>query len=103
MPHRLLLPLLLVALSGLAQTKEPGPTIHAKFRVLSLDGPILGAGYLEGKNLRRLDISADAFTAEQTYAGGNPLRLVDVTGPAAATNRFAARQAHQEIQGRLQA
>ena len=53
--------LLLLATSGtLAQTKAPEPLVHAQFRVLSIDGPILGAGYLEGKNLRRIDISGDA-------------------------------------------
>lgn len=95
--------LLLFATSGtLAQTKAPEPLVHAQFRVLSIDGPILGAGYLEGKNLRRIDISGDAFTAEQNYRGPNPLRLVLTKAAPPSTDRLMAQQTHQAIRARLE-
>jgi len=70
----LLLPLLFVGAGALGQSAEP--RIRAQFRALSFDGAILGVGYLDGKDLRPLDLSADCFTAEQSYVGPNPLRLV---------------------------
>lgn len=103
MRHRLPIPLFFIAASVCAQVKEPLPLIHATFRVLSMEEAILGAGYLEGKDLRRLDISGDAFTAEQSYVGVNPLRLVDLTEPTAATRRVDAMRQRQEIQAKLQA
>lgn len=62
------------------------PRVRVRFRALSFDGPILGAGYLDGKEVRPLDLSPDCFTAEQTYVGPNPLRLVlrDDAAPAPA-------------------
>jgi len=103
MRHRLPLPLLFIAASACAQVKDTLPLIHATFRVLSMEEAILGAGYLEGKELRRLDISGDAFTSEQSYVGVNPLRFVDLTEPTATANRAAVFTLKQEIQGQLQA
>ncbi|MEY2751888.1 MAG: hypothetical protein RLZZ550_1859 [Verrucomicrobiota bacterium] len=69
-----------------AQSGEP--RIRVQFRALSFEGALLGVGYLDGKEVRPLDLSSDCFTAEQSYAGPNPLRLVvreDAAGlPAAA-------------------
>lgn len=87
-----LAPLLLVA-TLLAQSGEG--RVRAKFRALSFDGPILGAGYLEGKEVRPLDISADCFTAEQSYVGPNPLHLVLLEEANLAPAPPAAPDAHQ--------
>lgn len=83
---------LTVLLTGahlLAQTGDA--RVRVKFRALSFEGPILGAAYLDGKDVRPLDLSADCFTAEQTYVGPNPLRLVlrddAVPAPAAPVVR----------------
>ena len=71
------LALLLAATSLLAQTGDtPAARVRVKFRALAFDEAILGAGFLEGKKARPLDLSADFFTAEQTYVGPNPLRFV---------------------------
>jgi hypothetical protein len=80
--RRTCLALLLTGAHLLAQTGEA--RVRVKFRALSFEGPILGAAYLEGNDVRPLDLSADCFTAEQTYVGPNPLRLVlrDDAAPA---------------------
>ena len=65
--RRACLALLLTGAHLLAQTGEA--RVRVKFRALSFDGPILGAAYLDGKDVRPLDLSADCFTAEQTYVG----------------------------------
>jgi|LakMenEpi03Aug12_release.lakeMendotaPanAssembly.Ray.scaffolds.fasta_scaffold45455_3 hypothetical protein len=82
--RRTCLALLLTGAHLLAQTGET--RVRVKFRALSFEGPILGAAYLDGNDVRPLDLSADCFTAEQTYVGPNPLRLVlrDDAVPAAA-------------------
>jgi hypothetical protein len=68
---------LLTGVALLAQTTEtPAGRVHVKFRALSFDGAILGAGYLEGKELHPLDLSSDCLTVEQTYVGTNPIRFV---------------------------
>jgi hypothetical protein len=96
-----LLTLLLTALHATAQTKETPHSLNVKFRALSVDGAILGAGYLEGRNLKRLDISADALTAEQSYIGPNPLQFFEQKGSTAADQKIA-RQAKLDIQARMQ-
>lgn len=80
---RACLALLLAGASLLAQSGEA--RVRVRFRALSFDGAILGAGYLDGRDVRPLDLSSDCFTAEQSYVGPNPLRLVlrDETAPAA--------------------
>jgi len=87
--RRACLALLLTGAHLLAQTGEA--RVRVKFRALSFDGPILGAAYLDGNDVRPLDLSADCFTAEQTYVGPNPLRLVlrddAVPAPAAPVIR----------------
>ena len=69
-----LLALTLVGAETFAQSGEP--KVRAQFRALSFEGALLGVGYLDGKDVRPLDLSADCFTAEQSYVGPNPLRLV---------------------------
>lgn len=101
MTRPLLLTLLLTALHATAQTKENPKSLHVKFRALSVDGAILGAGYLEGRNLRRLDISADALTAEQSYIGPNPLQFFEQKGRTAADQQIV-RKVKYDIQARLQ-
>ncbi len=82
----LLFALLLIGGDLFAQSGEP--RIRVQFRAFSFEGALLGMGYLDGKEVRPLDLSSDCFTAEQSYAGPNPLRLVlreDADGlPAAA-------------------
>lgn len=98
------LALFLVATTLLAQTGDnPANRVRVKFRALSFDGAILGAGYLEGKDVRPLDLSGDCFTAEQTYVGPNPLRFVlrDQAVPAIAPEVAAARQQLDHTQARM--
>jgi len=91
---------LLFAAALFAQSGEG--RVRVKFRALSFDGPILGAGFLEGKDARPLDMSADCFTAEQSYVGPNPLHLVlfDDTAAGPAPEIVAPRDA---TQARMQA
>lgn len=44
-------------------------TVRIQFRALSFDEAIIGAGFMQGKTVTRLDISPDFFTTEQTYMG----------------------------------
>lgn len=98
----LLLPLLFVGAGALGQSGEP--RIRAQFRALSFEGAILGVGYLDGKDLRPLDLSADCFTAEQSYVGPNPLRLVlrDDTGGLAPIAPPPTNPAQAKIQALAQ-
>jgi phosphoserine phosphatase len=95
--RRACLALLLTGAHLLAQTGEA--RVRVKFRALSFDGPILGAGYLDGNDVRPLDLSADCFTAEQTYVGPNPLRLVlrDDAVPATAAQVVRPGQARMAV------
>jgi hypothetical protein len=98
------LTLLLTVAGVAAQTTEaPAGRVRVKFRVLSFEGAILGAGFLEGKEVRPLDLSADFFTAEQSYVGPNPLRLVlrDQTAPTPDPGVSAARQRLTHAQARM--
>jgi hypothetical protein len=96
---------LLLAVIGLPAQSAEGPAgrIRVKFRALSFDGAILGAGYLEGKEVRPLDLSADFFTAEQAYVGPNPVQFVlrDQTGPAVAPEVATARQQLTHAEARM--
>ena len=103
MPRPPLLVLLLAALNLLAQTRDADPVVNVRFRALSLDGAILGVGYLEGQNFKRLDISGDALTAEQSYAGPNPLQFVEPKGSTTTADRQLATQTQRDIRARLRA
>ena len=103
MPRPPLLVLLLAALNLLAQTRDADPVVNVRFRALSLDGAILGVGYLEGQNFKRLDISGDALTAEQSYVGPNPLQFVEPKGATATAERQLATQTQRDIRLRLRA
>lgn len=96
---------LLLTVAGLAAqtTEAPAARVRVKFRVLSFEGAILGAGFLEGKDVRPLDLSADFFTAEQSYVGPNPLRFVlrDQTAPTPDPVVSAARQRLTHAQTRM--
>ncbi len=68
---RLLLASLTVATASLfAQANDPAAKkVDVKFRALSFDAPIIGAGFLDGRDAKRLDISNDFLSGEQTYRG----------------------------------
>jgi hypothetical protein len=74
---RTLLMMPLIAASLFAQsTDKPGVSI--RFRALAFDDAILGASYLEGESLRRLDIPNNAFTREINYKGPHTLRFLTI-------------------------
>lgn len=58
-----------------APDREP---VRTRFRALSFDEPIIGASYLMGDRLHRIDIPTDGFSAEHAYAGPNNLRFVTI-------------------------
>jgi len=68
---RLLLASLTVATASLfAQANDPAAKkVDVKFRALSFDAPIIGSGFLDGRDAKRLDISNDFLSGEQTYRG----------------------------------
>ena len=68
---RLLLASLTVATASLfAQANDPAAKkVDVKFRALSFDAPIIGSGFLDGRVAKRLDISNDFLSGEQTYRG----------------------------------
>jgi hypothetical protein len=76
----LLLPSLVFAASGLlAQTGAQDPKkVDVKFRALAFDAPIIGAGFLDGRSPKRLDVSNDFLSAEQTYRGPQTIEFVMV-------------------------
>lgn len=59
---------------------QSGPTDSAKvdvrFRALAFDAPIIGAGFVDGRQVKRLDISNDFLSAEQTYRGPQSIEFV---------------------------
>lgn len=77
MIYRLLLCLGL-GLVDLHGQSDERPGVSVRFRALAFDEPILGANFLEGDRLRRLDIPNDAFTREVTYRGPNTLRFLTI-------------------------
>ena len=96
---------LLLAIAALpAQSPDaPAGRVRVKFRALSFDGAILGAGFLEGKDVRPLDLSADFFTTEQSYVGPNPLQFVlrDQGAPTPDPTVAAAHQQLTQAQARM--
>ena len=68
---RFLLASLTVATASLfAQANDPATKkVDVKFRALSFDAPIIGSGFLDGRDAKRLDISNDFLSGEQTYRG----------------------------------
>jgi len=65
----------LLAATLFAQTADK-PGVSIRFHALAFDEPILGASYLEGDDLRRIDIPNNAFTREISYQGDNTLRFI---------------------------
>ena len=77
--HLLAFGLVLVLLqSGLAAQTADKTGVSIRFRALAFDDPILGANYLEGEALRRIDIPNNAFTHEIKYQGANTLRFITI-------------------------
>ena len=76
--YRHLLATLTVAVASLvAQSNDPAtPKVSVKFRALSFDEPILGAGFIVGRAPQRLDISNDFLSGEQTYRGLATIQFV---------------------------
>jgi hypothetical protein len=68
--------LLFTAVLAAQTTEKSGVSI--RFRALSFDEPIQGAGYLEGGHLRRLDIPNNAITREIEYQGPNTVRFITI-------------------------
>jgi len=79
--------------------------IRVKFRALSFDEAIIGAGYQAGRDFRPLDISSNCFTAEQSYVGLNPLKFLQKTDglPEEAPETIAARTELTQTEQRIQA
>lgn len=69
---------LLLLSAGLCAQGADQPGVRIRFRALSFDEPILGASYLEGGTLRRLDIPNNAFTREVGYQGAPTLRFITI-------------------------
>jgi hypothetical protein len=78
------------AVSLTAQSDNPErDAVRARFRALSFDEPILGASYLMGDRLNRIDIPTDGFTPEYAYAGPNNLRFVTIDPRAKKTTTLS--------------
>ena len=77
---RLLLASLTVATTSLfAQANDPAAKkVDVKFRALSFDAPIMGSGFLDGRETKPLDISNRFLTGEQTYRGLATIEFVMV-------------------------
>lgn len=69
---------LLLLTAGLCAQEAGKAGVRIRFQALSFDEPILGASYLEGDDLRRIDIPNNAFTREISYQGSNTLRFVTI-------------------------
>jgi len=62
-----------------AQANDPAAKkVDVKFRVLAFDAPILGSGFVDGRDAKRLDISNDFLSSEQTYRGLATIEFVMV-------------------------
>lgn len=85
----LLLTLTAASVSLLGQSNDPNAAkVSVRFRALAFDAPIIGAGYLDGSTAKRLDISNDFLSGEQTYRGAPTISFVmvdDLTKPAPET------------------
>lgn len=77
---RLFLASLTVATTCLfAQANDPAAKkVDIKFRALSFDAPIMGSGFIDGKEVKRLDISNDFLSGEQSYRGLATIEFVMV-------------------------
>lgn len=69
--------LLLLAATVVAQTTDKNG-VRLRFRAMAFDDPIPGASYLEGDELRRIDIPNNGFTRETAYDGGKTLRFITI-------------------------
>lgn len=75
----LLITLTVATASLFAQANDPAAKkVDVKFRALSFDAPILGSGFLDGRDAKRLDISNDFLSGEQTYRGVPTIAFVMV-------------------------
>jgi hypothetical protein len=93
----LLITLTAATVSLLGQANDPNaPKVSVKFRALAFDAPIIGSGYLDGTTAKRLDVSNDFLSGEQTYRGAPTISFVmmdDLTkqAPEAPPEILAAR------------
>jgi len=93
----LLITLTAATVSLLGQANDPNaPKVSVKFRALAFDAPIIGSGYLDGTTAKRLDVSNDFLSGEQTYRGSPTISFVmvdDLTkqAPEAPPEILAAR------------
>ena len=93
----LLITLTAATVSLLGQANDPNAAkVSVRFRALAFDAPIIGSGYLEGSTAKRLDISNDFLSGEQTYRGVPTIAFVmvdDLTkqAPEAPPEILAAR------------
>jgi len=79
MRHLLLTTLALTASHLLAQSGGPEvKKVDVKFRALAFDAPIVGSGFLDGREAKRLDISNDFLSSEQAYRGPQTIEFVMV-------------------------
>lgn len=69
---------LLLVTAGLGAQGADKTGVRIRFQALAFDEPILGASYLEGDDLRRIDIPNNAFTREISYQGANTLRFITI-------------------------
>lgn len=75
----LIITLTAAAVGLLGQANDPNaPKVSVKFRALAFDAPIIGSGYLDGTTAKRLDISNDFLSGEQTYRGVPTIAFVMV-------------------------
>jgi len=70
----------LLGAAGLAGQSAGGSGVSVRFRALAFDESIDGAYYLDGENLRQLDIPNQGFTREISYQGPSTLRFVTIDG-----------------------
>jgi len=102
----LIITLTAAAVSLLGQANDPNaPKVSVKFRALAFDAPIIGSGYLDGTTAKRLDISNDFLSGEQTYRGVPTIAFVmvdDLTkqAPEAPPEILAARSRGSAAQER---
>ena len=61
--------------------------VRVRFRALAFDDPIRGASYLDGEELRKVDIPNNAFTRQFSYAGGRTLRFVTIDHDTPSVDR----------------
>ena len=63
-------------LTVLMGAEDEKPHVRVIFRALAFDAPLVGAGFVDGRNFRRLNITTDSFTSPQTYTGDPNITFV---------------------------